>query len=191
MYDASCEPGMYQAQGKQHAFPDLTNKICPQCHADYLRRHGYYSRDLVTEGFEGIILIRRYLCKECGRTVSVLPAFCHPRRTYGMRAIIGLLKEYYVKIKAVCQAVLSYYKTSGVEISRQLLRHYRIRLKKNLNNLIMAITDIRSLRAPPVTESKDKKEKARQLLSLIQHPLEDALKIHERTGTSYLTPQAN
>jgi hypothetical protein len=55
----------------------------------------------------------------------------------------------------------------------------------------MAVTDIHNLRAPPVTEKTDKKEKVRQLLSYIQYPLEDSLKIFKQTRTTYLTAQPN
>ena len=153
-----------------------------------MKKHGYYSRYLITVGFEGVIIIRRYYCGACGKTVSLLPSFCHPKRTYGTQVIIGLLKEFYKKRGAVCLAVLNFFIETNIECSRQLLLQYRQRLEKNLNSLIMAITEIKGLRAPPVAEKKDIKEKARQMLSHIQSPLEESLKIFERTRTTYLTP---
>jgi hypothetical protein len=77
-----------------------------------------------------------------------------------------------------------------VECSRQLLLHYRRRFERNLNGLIMAITDVYTLRAPPVTEKKDARERARQLLSKIHSAEDTSLKIYERTRMTYLSPLA-
>ena len=119
----------------------------------------------------------------------MLPSFCHPGRVYGILAIFGILSEFYIKASAVCLAVKNFLATAGTECSRQLLLHYRHRIEKNLNNLAMAVTDIYALRAPPVTEKNDLREKVRQLLSHIQSPEDDSLKIFVKTRTTYLTIQ--
>ena len=92
-------------------------------------------------------------------------------------------------MNTVCLAVMNYIAETSIECSRQLLLHYRRRIEKNLNSLAMAITDIYGLRAPPVVERKNWREKVRHLLSYIRSPLDDSLKIFERTRTTYLTPQ--
>ena len=52
---------------------------CPQCPARQpLIAHGFYSRTLVEAGFDGCIQVRRYLCRSCRRTVSLLPQFALP-----------------------------------------------------------------------------------------------------------------
>jgi hypothetical protein len=52
---------------------------CPQCQAAQgLTAHGFYRRTLVDAGFDGSIRVRRYLCRFCRRTVSVLPQFVLP-----------------------------------------------------------------------------------------------------------------
>ena len=52
---------------------------CPQCEARHpLTGHGFYRRTLVDIAFEGIIRVRRYLCRSCKRTVSLLPEFALP-----------------------------------------------------------------------------------------------------------------
>jgi len=191
MFDAGCSPDLYQIQGKSFDFPDMTTELCPQCKADYLKKHGYYDRYLITVGFEGEIKIRRFYCNTCHRTISLLPSFCHPKRTYSILVIFGLLTEFYIRKSAVCLAVMNFLKETGVECSRQLLLHYRRRIEKNLNILIMAITEIYSLRSPPVTEQTDTRKRVRQLLMNIQQPLEDSLKIFKLTRTTYLTQQAN
>jgi transposase-like protein len=191
MFEAGITAGLYQIQGKDFDCPDMTTEPCPQCKGDYLKKHGYYDRYLITVEFEGEIKIKRYYCPACKKTVSLLPSFCHPKRTYGTEAIILFLKEYYDKIIAVCRTIINILQISGMECSRQLLRHYRRRMEKNLTGLIMAITDAFGLRAPPVTERTNTRERVRQFLSKIRNPSEDSLKIFERTRTTYLTLQPN
>ena len=52
---------------------------CPQCHTKHpLTAHGFYKRTLIDAAFDGVIRVRRYLCQECQRTVSLLPEFTLP-----------------------------------------------------------------------------------------------------------------
>ena len=52
---------------------------CPQCEAKKrLTAHGFYTRTLADATFDGTIRVRRYLCKACRRTVSLLPEFALP-----------------------------------------------------------------------------------------------------------------
>jgi hypothetical protein len=190
MFNPGCSPAEYHEQGKSFTFPDLSSDLCPVCKADFLKKHGFYTRYLITLDFEGTIAIRRYCCHICCKTVSLLPSFCHPKRAYGIFAIFGILEEYYVKATAVCHAVACFLAEKSVSVSRQLLNHYRKRIEKNLNSLIMAVTAIQSLRAPPVTEKANTGEKVRQLFLRICSPTDTSLKIFELTRTTYLTPHA-
>ena len=122
--------------------------------------------------------------------MSLLPSLCHPKRTYGIPVIYGLLVEFYAKAGAACLAVANFFKATGVECSRQLLLQYRRRMGKNLNSLVMAMTETCTLRSPPVTEKACMKEKARQFLSHVLEPQDTSLKIFERTRTTHLTLQA-
>jgi transposase-like protein len=61
---------------------------CPQCQAQHsLTAHGFYSRTLVDAGFDGTIRVRRYLCRPCQRTVSLLPSFALPYLRFGITVI--------------------------------------------------------------------------------------------------------
>jgi transposase-like protein len=52
---------------------------CPQCQARHpLTAHGFYTRTLIDVAFDGLIRVRRYLCQDCKRTVSLLPQFALP-----------------------------------------------------------------------------------------------------------------
>jgi len=63
---------------------------CPQCEAQHpLTAHGFYRRTLVDAGFDGSIRVRRYLCRSCNRTVSLLPGFALPYLRFSI-AVISL-----------------------------------------------------------------------------------------------------
>ena len=52
---------------------------CPLCETKPpLIAHGFYHRTIVDAEFDGSIPIRRYLCRSCKRTVSLLPQFVLP-----------------------------------------------------------------------------------------------------------------
>jgi hypothetical protein len=55
---------------------------CPHCGAsDALKALGYYSRNITSlKSCVLRILIRRFRCRSCGRTVSILPSFAQPYR---------------------------------------------------------------------------------------------------------------
>lgn len=63
---------------------------CPLCQArSCLLAHGFYYRTLVHTDFDDSIPIRRYLCRDCRRTVSLLPDFALPYLRHST-IIIGL-----------------------------------------------------------------------------------------------------
>lgn len=65
---------------------------CPQCQAGHgLAAHGFYRRTLVDAGFDGFIRVRRYLCRSCQRTVSLLPEFALPYLRFGITVISRFL----------------------------------------------------------------------------------------------------
>jgi hypothetical protein len=61
---------------------------CPQCEAKHpLSGHGFYHRTLVDVAFDGVIRVRRYLCRSCKRTVSLLPDRALPWLRFGVSVI--------------------------------------------------------------------------------------------------------
>ena len=183
MFNAGCVAEEYQKQGKTFPFPDLAGELCPHCMKDRLKKHGFYKRYLILLRFAGMLLIRRYICKECGRTVSLLPSFAHPGRAYGTEAVVNVLDGFYGKGRRVCEIA-----KSGA-CSRQQVRWFRIRMEQNLNMLIMGITEIMGLRAPPVTEIPAKKRVGQFFECIRSLDDEDiSLKMFERTRKTYLSP---
>jgi len=72
--------GSVQQYNEQLSDPDAHRPgSCPQCRDKHpLTAHGFYTRTLIDTAFDGVIRVRRYLCKACQRTVSLLPEFILP-----------------------------------------------------------------------------------------------------------------
>jgi hypothetical protein len=81
--------GPIQQYAEQIADPDRYRPDhCPQCQTQHsLIAHGFYSRTLVDTGFDESIRVRRYLCRSCKRTVSLLPQFALPYLRFGITVI--------------------------------------------------------------------------------------------------------
>jgi hypothetical protein len=81
--------GSIQQYGEEITDPDRHRPDrCPQCEAKHpLTAHGFYRRTLVEVDFDGSIRVRRYLCHDCKRTVSLLPEFALPYLRFSVSVI--------------------------------------------------------------------------------------------------------
>jgi hypothetical protein len=59
--------------------------------------HGFYSRQVcgLAEGWI-VIWVRRYVCRDCGHTMSRLPDWLHPRRWYAAPVIVEALYRHLI-----------------------------------------------------------------------------------------------
>jgi hypothetical protein len=66
---------------------------CPQCESKQrLVCHGFYKRTAMAMDWDGVIRVRRYLCKACRRTVSLLPEFVLPYLRFAIVVMAAFLK---------------------------------------------------------------------------------------------------
>ena len=81
----ACELTVEQYVASEAHLQVIAEGLCPQCWmAQGLRRHGSYSRWVTSEiGVAVLILVARFLCMGCGRTVSYLPSFALSYRIIG------------------------------------------------------------------------------------------------------------
>jgi hypothetical protein len=88
------------------ALVDESSRECPFCEDKHrLRLHGHYRRHtLLPDGRTEVIPVRRLLCVRVGRTVSLLPDFCIPRRQHGP-AILGTFLTGYAEGMALTAAL--------------------------------------------------------------------------------------
>jgi hypothetical protein len=123
-------------------YPEAPKK-CPygDCGVNIeMKKHGYYTRMLITITFTGKIRIRRYKCRKCGRTLSMLPSFCIAGYTYSLDFIIVLLK-YAFNIDSIKKTV-RHWITLGINISRRLISKYLKRLCNNRRLIQYGINQI-------------------------------------------------
>jgi len=81
--------GSIQQYSEQLSDPNRYRpSCCPLCQAKHpLTAHGFYRRTVVDIEFDGLIQVRRYLCRFCCRTVSLLPEFALPFLRFSISVI--------------------------------------------------------------------------------------------------------
>jgi hypothetical protein len=182
-------PTDYRIEDGAGAYPDAPAK-CP--HRDCgmpvkMKKHGYYRRYLITKAFKGYIRIRRYKCPVCGKTVSMLPAFCLPNFQYGVGVIWGALCD--LLRGTPLNRVLRNLKADFGALTRRHLGYYRSRFRENQKLLQYGINQM----SPEITV---------QVLSGDRHGTKEfpneigAVNIyafnadfHKKTGKSFMSPQ--
>lgn len=58
-----------------------------------MKKHGFFSRNYISNGYIIILYLRRYICPVCGRSVSMLPSFCIQHFQYSCPDISNKLYE--------------------------------------------------------------------------------------------------
>jgi DNA-directed RNA polymerase subunit RPC12/RpoP len=120
---------------------------CPQCRAkEPLTSHGFYSRTIVDEAFDGLIRIRRYLCQRCSRTVSVLPEWALPFMRFSIAVIARTVKARLMENRA--------WKLAAPEAAYQRAQHWVRRFSKQAEPLSSALAALTAVIAAPSFVSK-------------------------------------
>ncbi len=112
-----------------------------------LKKHGFYSRCIISSDYYGDIFIRRYICPVCGRTISFLPVFVLRRFIYSATYILDLLILFYKKGISLLNFIL-YIADEYSEITRRHMNYYRKRLINNRNLIQYALNLINPECAP-------------------------------------------
>ena len=189
MFNPKSSVNEYNSKGKLFSFPDLTSTLCPHCKKKHLKKHGFYTRYYISKDYAGHILIRRHICPECGRTISSIPYFCHPRRAYSTDFILTVLSRFFYRVTTISASLISFFSDYGVDCSRQLLYRYRKRFYENLTFLSMELFQLLCLN--DYIYDKDREKRARQVISLVHHtawtPLDVSMKLFLNSAHTYLT----
>ena len=94
IHDFNISPIQYYLNGKNNVFPVIER--CPDCN-DIMIKHGFYQRFVITvDGKSYLLFIRRYRCKHCNHTVSILPSFLLPLFQRSLKAIFKCLTDYFL-----------------------------------------------------------------------------------------------
>lgn len=115
-----------------------------------LRKHGWYSRQALFETSDDSVQIpvRRLFCAHTGRTVSLLPDFCLPRRQHGP-AVLGIFLEALICLGLGLLAAIRRARPQVPcrSVAQSLLQGFRVRLPKlrvyvsRLNHRIPEVPD--------------------------------------------------
>jgi transposase-like protein len=134
----------YNKWVKENDVPDIPTK-CPMCEKfTEFKKHGFYPRTAVTLEAIYLIYVRRYRCTKCGRTLSFLPQFCHPKFQYSILVIFLFLREILSSTSVNIEFALRILRCSHshIDIGRQHIRFYLQRLKVNLSKLELTAREI-------------------------------------------------
>jgi len=160
---------------------------CPQCDAQHpLRAHGFYRRTFVEAGFDGVIRVRRYLCRCCQRTVSLLPEFALPYLRFSVAVIARFLIARLLEGRTLVEAAVV---ASQPHMPYQRGQFWARRFRRQAEALCAALT---ALAAPPPARHF----LSRALLMLqaaggiAAHPfLFSQLRVHLLGWPAFLAPQ--
>jgi len=151
-----------------------------------MRKHGFYSRYLVTIAFSGRIRIRRYKCRKCGRTVSTLPSFCVPGYTYGVIVIVMILLRA-LETDSIKKTAKEW-RGRGMAITRRHIAKHMGRLRENRKLIQYGLNQISPENANMGGETGDTEWTKRFLLGI--RPTLSAefnANFHKATGISFMS----
>ncbi len=155
----------YANANYNYNFPDPPNK-CPICNKYItMKKHGFYRRYFITRGFSKKILVRRYICQECGRTISYLPYFCTPFFQYYIGLIIkyiGDVIRYAGTLKSCIEELRK--ENPDIMIERQHIYFY---IKRFIANTVFIQHGIRQLK-PYITYDVNESDKRKRVMELIE-----------------------
>jgi len=138
----------YEQNGQDNVFPKILH--CPRCH-DQLIQNGFYLRHPIDLDKQYTIFIKRYRCKHCGLSISILPSF--------------LLPHFQRTLKEIFQCMYDYYFMKKLILSRCQTLFYCRRFEKNIPGII---SFFRSKINPFLKFVKKTKKKAIKLIKMIK-----------------------
>jgi len=120
IHNFGISPEEYFFNGQDNDFPKIDR--CPKCN-DIMIKHGFYERFVVSISRKTyIIIIRRFKCKHCGQTVSILPSFLLPQFQRSLEFIFYCLDQYFLK--------------RNYSLKHRQVHFYCSRFKKNIPGII-------------------------------------------------------
>jgi len=198
VFKTTSDPYSYSVEnGTAGVYPSAP-ETCPlqECGSkEPMVKHGFYVRWVICLQFCGRIRVRRYRCKACGRTVSMLPSFCIPQFTYSLEVIIHLL-GWVLEGKGVTGTMrLALQKASGAAsymgskgaaalcITQRHIRFYRARFLSNAGWIAARIKQ-----APPWQNTAEAPVQALDLIREIEkmHPHVFHSDFHRKGNKAFL-----
>lgn len=189
IFYTTATPEEYHRLGENFPFPVPGSCLNPECLVKVPpQKYGFYKRNAIDANFSGRILIRRYYCKYCGKTVSYLPSFCLPYFQYTIEAILMALC-YILDSNHSLRACLKLLKNLGWAPA-----HLQFYLKRFLNNQNRIKVGLRQLipgiSLPP--DEQDKRKGAQKVLRIVITGFPQIqtfqARFHKQCGYSFMAP---
>ena len=115
-------------------------KHCLLCQTNKpLKAHGFYRRTVVDKGCDRIIRIRRYLCRICRRTISLLPGFVLPFVRFSIFNLALFLKARLLEGKTIAASAAA---ADMAQMHYQRGQNWVRRFKKQAAALSVALTSL-------------------------------------------------
>lgn len=133
----SVSPAEYVRQGVNFKFPVPDACLNPECLMPIPpKKHGFYERNCLDAIYRGQVLIRRYYCPFCGKTVSYLPSFCLPYYQYSLAVIYMIIVNHIESGMSYASIIRNLRKHNpNLHLSLQHVEFYILRFLMNLNSI--------------------------------------------------------
>jgi len=149
-----------------------------------MKKHGFYSRNILLKGYVDVIRVRRYKCAACGKTLSMLPSFCIPFLQYGAEVIIwatGLAMK--TSVSAAAKACLS----ALPFITRRHIAYWLIRIKDNRDLIRYGINQMSPATTTTNESARDMEPTELFLSESGSDPQKFNSDFHKVTGKSFMS----
>ena len=189
IFKSNCSPNQYYKLSKAYPFPPPP-ETCPICNTHLpMRGHGFYRRNIVDISFSGTILIRRYICQHCGKTVSFIPDFCMSGFQYSLNTIWQCISSFLVSGKSIRSIVKANNKFKFLSLSRQLVSFYIKRFCTNVRKLIVVFGSFEYIHGENI------RERCKNICETIERMFPNiysfSIQFHKQTKKAFLAPFLN
>ena len=161
----------YIKDGKKNKWPKPANK-CEMCgYYKKIIQYGFYLRYYINFhlGINEKIYVKRYFCKNCKKTISLLPDFCIRKYILSFQDILNIVYEFDNKKLHLEEYILELNKKyTYINLSKQGYYNYLNRLIKNIP-LIESFLRIININIVFESVNKAKKERLMTILKSIKN----------------------
>lgn len=189
-------PAEYARQGVDFEFPIPDTCPNPECLMPIPpKKHGFYERNCLDFTYRGRILIRRYYCPYCGKTVSYLPSFCLPYYQYSLAVIYLVICNQIASNMSHAQIIRHFRKHhQNLHLYIQHIEFYLLRFLMNLTRIQIGLRQL--LPGIPFPDfGLDIKKGAKKILYIVNDgfgTIQDfSQKFFEQCKRSFLSPLQN
>ncbi len=192
----STSPFEYARQGANFEFPVPDACPNPECLMPIPpKKHGFYERNCLDFTYRGRILIRRYYCPYCGKTISYLPSFCLPYFQYSLAVIYVVITNQIdsnMSYAQILRQFRDYY--PELPLGMQNIEFYLLRFLMNLHTIQIGLRQfLPDLTLPDF--GLDIKRGAKKILHIVNVGFGEihtfSQKFFEQCKRSFLSPLQN